>query len=104
MPDDPGDCGDQPPHLLPGHGLAAVIVGVTHMHRPRPPPLPENLFRIFGECLHLNNGVIVPTARGAQREHRVDVKCRVFLEQFNDEITEILWLLPALESVEVQRI
>ena len=74
------------------------------MHRASSPPPPEDLPGVLGECLHSDDGVIMPAARGAQREHRVKVKCRVLLEHLDDEITEILWLLPSLESVEVQRI
>ena len=61
--------------------------------------VPEDVPRVSGECLHINDGVIVAAAGGAQGEQRVEGKCRVGPEHLDDEVTKALRLLPSLEAV-----
>ena len=64
--------------------------------------MPEDVSGVSGECFHLDDGVIVTTARGTQREHGVEGKFRVSSEHLDYKVTEILRLFPLLEAVEVQ--
>mgnify|MGYP007015881801 FL=1 len=66
--------------------------------------MPEDVSGVSGECLHINDGVIVAAAGGAQGVEGVEGKCRICPEHLDDKVTKALWRLPSLEAVEVQRI
>ena len=81
-----------------------MVVAVTHMHGPRPPPLSEDLPGVLRECLHPDDGVIVPGAGRAQGKHRVEPKLGIITKHFDDELAEASRLFSSFKSVEIQRV